>query len=140
MKYLSIPGRLLESTRLTSDEKLVMAYVYNWQRLSRKCISAYSYIAQQLGIVQIEAVVVGLIQKKILIEDNNELMLSTLSLNMLNENKEKSEWQESHSLTQSWPARSEELPTAKTREGQSLESVLSRLTGERPLRQGAERN
>ena len=76
MKYLSIPGIVLSSKKLDGDEKLLVAYIYNWERVGQKCAKAISYMEKALGINDIDPVLMRLLQKQIIFENNLEFYLA----------------------------------------------------------------
>jgi hypothetical protein len=83
MKYLSIPGTLLSSMRLSAEEKILISYVYMWQRQPRQCKKNYTWIALETGLVNPEKLILELGRKGIIEETEFEIKLSSNSFNKL---------------------------------------------------------
>jgi hypothetical protein len=87
--YLSIPGGVLHSMRLSSDEKILISYVYMWQRQERPCRRRIEYIAFELGIANIEEIIIALVRKGIIVETSEELQLAQIAYTKITAAKEK---------------------------------------------------
>lgn len=61
--YLFIPEVILQSSRLTGDEKIMLSYIFLLQKHSLPLFANYEYLSNNLGIVNPEDVLNKLFEK-----------------------------------------------------------------------------
>jgi hypothetical protein len=62
--FLKLSNQLLQSTKFTGNEKILLSWVIGWQESNKDCIASNAYIAEQLGlsVFQLKKIITSLNQ------------------------------------------------------------------------------